>query len=147
MTQSEGDPNQEHRDPLIMVIEDGNSLSIAFQQVCSCLNVSMEHLTSRMDVSSAMRGRRPMAVIAHMAGEWQDGCHVLMSVAAHDRSLPVLLITGPDATLLGAADAVEEVWGLTGVEKVTELPPLGVFMDFVFRAGRAGRCMRLMPAS
>ena len=62
-----------------------------------------------------------------------------MTIAAHDRSLPVLLITGPDPALLGAVDAVEELWELSSVEKWQELPGVGAMVDFLFRAGRKGK--------
>ena len=91
-----------------------------------------------------MRQRRPMAVVAEMDAAGQDGCHVLMTVAAHDRDLPVLLVIGDDPVLLGAIDAVEEIWQLSSVVKWPQLPGVGAVVDFLFRAGRKGGCMRLM---
>ena len=70
------------------------------------------------DLGSVLRLRRPMAVVAEMDAAGQDGCHVLMTVAALDRDLPVLLITGEDPALLGAIDAVEEIWQLTSVDQM-----------------------------
>ena len=88
--------------------------------------------------------RRPMAIVAEMEATGQDGCHVLMTVATHDRDLPVMLIFGDDPALLGAIDAVEEIWQLSSVDKWPRLPGVGAVVDFLFRAGRKGGCMRLM---
>ncbi len=87
-----------------------------------------------------------MGVVAHMDCEGQDGCNIMMTIAQHDRSLPIMLIIGDDAALAGAADAVEELWQLGSVLKTPSLPGIGTIVDFIFRAGRKGRCMRLMPA-
>ena len=86
-----------------------------------------------------------MGVVAHLDCQGQDGCHVMMTVAQHDRSLPVLLLTGDDPALAGAADAVEELWKLEAVVKFPRLPGIGAIVDFIFRAGRKGRCLRLVP--
>ncbi len=96
------------------------------------------------DLGSVLRQRRPMAVVAEMDAAGQDGCNVLMTVSAHDRDLPVLLIASDDPALLGAIDAVEEIWQLTSVDKWPRLLGVGALVDFLFRAGRKGGCMRLM---
>ena len=135
---------REAREPLVLVIEDGVRLYDAFHDVCDCLNVPVERMSSRGDLSAVLRDRRPMAVVAEMDAVGQDGCHVLMTVAAHDRSLPVLLMTGPDPALLGAVDAVEHLWELASVEKWQQLSGVGPMVDFLFRAGRKGACIHLM---
>jgi hypothetical protein len=132
------------REALVLVIEDGSDLSDAFRSVCECLNVAVERMPTEDDLGSMLRQRRPMAVVAEMDAAGQDGCHVLMTVAAHDRDLPVLLISGGDPALLGAIDAVEEIWQLTSVVKWPRFPGVGAAVDFLFRAGRKGGCMRLM---
>ena len=86
-----------------------------------------------------------MAVVAEMDASGQDGCHVLMTVAAYDSDLPVLLIVGDDPALLGAIDAVEELWQLSSVLKWPRLLGIGAMVDFLFRSGRRGGAMRLMP--
>ena len=58
------------------------------------------------------------------------------------RDLPVLLITGDDPALIGAIDAVEEIWQLTSVDKWQRLLGIGALVDFLLRAGRKGDCMR-----
>jgi hypothetical protein len=135
---------QAARQALVLVVEDDFSLSNAFRSVCDCLEVAVEGVATRGDLGSILRRRRPMAVVAEMDASGQDGCHVLMTVAAYDRDLPVMLIAGDDPSLLGAIDAVEEIWCLTSVAKCPRLPGIGVVVDFLFRAGRKGGCMRLM---
>jgi hypothetical protein len=132
------------REALVLVVEDDFALSGTFRTVCECLGVAVERLPTRDDLGSILQQRRPMAVVAEMEGTGQDGCHILMTVAAFDRDLPVLLISGPDPALLGAIDAVEEIWSLSSVVKWPRLLGIGALVDFLFRAGRKGACMRLM---
>jgi len=136
---------QAPHEALVLVIEDEVNLSGAFRAVCECLNVVVERMPTRDDLDLVLRHRRPMAVVAEMDAAGQDGCHVLMTVAAHDRDMPVLLITGDDPILLGAIDAVEEAWRLSSVVKWPRLLGVGPLVDFLFRAGRKGGNMRLMP--
>ena len=135
----------ENREPLVVVIEDGARLWRAFRGICDCLDVEVAHIASRDDLGSVLRYHRPMAVVAELDAAGQDGCHVLMTVASHDRGLPILLITGDDPALLGAVDAVEEIWDLTSVTRWSEPLGAGEVVDFLSRAGLAGHCMRLMP--
>jgi hypothetical protein len=65
-------------------------------------------------------------------------------VADYDPTLPCLLLTGGDPRLAGAADAVEELWGLTQVHKLHDLSNLADIVEFLFHAGRMGECMRLL---
>ena len=133
------------RVPLVVVIEDNSRLSDAFYVVCDCLDVTVQPLESSADLSAALRQSRPMAVVSGLDMAHQDGCHVLKTVAAYDRNLPVMMLVGPDSALLGAIDAVEELWGLSSVTKSLDLPAIGQIVDFLFRAGQSGRCLRLMP--
>lgn len=137
-------PGKYSREALVLVVEDDPHLSEAFRDICECLNVTVERIPSRDDLSAVLYGRCPMAVVAEMDAEGQDGCHVLMTVAAYDQGLPVLLVTDGDPSLLGAVDAVEEVWGLSEVTKWPGLLGVGELVDFLFRAGRKGHCMRLI---
>jgi hypothetical protein len=141
---SGGDAGKATREPLVLVIEDEASISSAFRSICDCLNVAVIRMPTHDDLASILRQRRPMAVVAEMDAAGQDGCHVLMTVSAHDRDLPVLLITGDDPALWGAVDAVEEIWQLTSVDKWPRLLGIGAVVDFLFRAGRKGNCMQLM---
>ena len=137
------EPTRRH--PLLLIVEDGDGTAGALQPICDFLNIAVERLPSEHDLAGALRDHSPMGVVAHLDCQGQDGCHVMMTVAQHDRSLPVLLLTGDDPALAGAADAVEELWKLEGVVKSARLPSVGAIVDFIFRAGRKGRCLRLVP--
>jgi ActR/RegA family two-component response regulator len=133
------------RHPLLLIVEDGSGIAAALQPICDFLDVAVERIPSENDLAGALRDYHPMAVVAHLDCQGQDGCHVMMTVAQHDRSLPILLLTGDDPALVGAADAVEELWKLEAVVKAPRLPNVGAIVDFIFRAGRKGRCTRLVP--
>lgn len=132
------------RAALVIIIEDEAKLTDAFHAICDCLNVGVERVPTHEHLAPVLRERQPMAVIAEIDAAGQDGCHVLMTVAAHDCDLPVLVITGDDPAMLGAVEAVEELWRLSAVEKWPRLLGVGAVVDFLFRAGRKGGCMRLM---
>jgi DNA-binding NtrC family response regulator len=133
------------REPVIIVVEDDRCLSEAIQDICDFLEVTVRSVASAENLGPLLTKWRPMAVLAKVEAEGQDGCHVMKSVAEHDRNLPILLLTGGDPILAGAADAVEEVWGLSSVLKRPTLPKLGELVEFLCLAGQMGRCLGLMP--
>jgi len=121
---------------LVLVLEDGSLVSSALEEVCEFLDISAERVGSDLDLACVLMDFRPMALIAEFDRRGQDGCHVLMTVADYDRSLPVLLLTGGDPVIEGAADAVEELWELTAVTKCAEVGGIGQMVNFLLRAGR-----------
>lgn len=137
------EPVQRH--PLLLIVEDGDDIAASLQPICDFLDIVVEKLPSECDLASALRDYVPMGVVAYLDSRGQDGCHLMMTVAQHDRSLPVMLLVGEDPALAGAVDAVEELWKLDAVVKSPRLPSIGGIVDFIFRAGRKGRCTRLVP--
>ena len=127
------------------MIEDAQELGDAFRNIGDCLGLTITRVPSHEDLGSLLVLHRPMAVVAEMDAAGQDGCHVLMTIAGFDRDLPVLLISGEEPAVLGAIDAVEEIWQLGYVVKWPRLLGIGAIVDFLFGAGRSGGCMRLMP--
>lgn len=132
------------RTPTVLIVEDSHDLSHAFDPICSYLGIQVETLPVGQSLVEALLAHHPMAVIAEFEGSQQDGCHVLRVVADYDPTLPCLLLTGGDPRLAGAADAVEELWGLTQVHKLPGLSSLADIVEFLFHAGRKGECMRLL---
>ena len=143
--QPESQIGWEAREPVLVVIEDATLLSEALDSICECLGIEVERISSYDDLVRTLRVRRPMAVVAEMDAAGQDGCHVLITVAEYDRQLPVLMITGDDPALLGAIDAVEEMWDVQAVVKWPRLRGVGEIVKFLFHAGHSGNCLRLMP--
>jgi ActR/RegA family two-component response regulator len=133
------------RHPLLLIVEDGDGIAAILQPICDFLDIAVERLPSEQDLTSALRDYHPMGLVVRLDCQGQDGYYVMMTVAQHDRSLPILLLTGDDPALAGAADAVEELWKLEAVVKFPKLPSIAAIVDFIFRAGRKGRCTRLMP--
>ncbi len=134
------------RAPLVLVIEDGTRLSEAIHELCDFLRIGVETIGGEVDLVRTLRDRRPMAVLAEMDGTSQDGGYVMMRIAEHDRTLPLMLLTGSGPALIGAAEAIEELCELSAVARHPVLPDLGDIVEFLFRAGQSGRCLGLMPA-
>ncbi len=130
---------------IVLVVEDRPRLSRTVGYICEFLNVPMERVTTDSDLSSLLRLLQPMAVICELEGGVQDGCHIMKMVATHDPSLPIMLVTGTDGSLIGAADAIEEIWALSSVVKLQDTPGLGDVVDFLFRSGRFGGNAGLAP--
>jgi CheY-like chemotaxis protein len=130
---------------LVLVVEDRPRLSRTVSYICEFLSLPMERVGSGTDLSALLEQKQPMAVVCELDGGGQDGCHVMKTVAMHDPALPIMLITGTDQMLIGAADAVEEIWGLSSVLKLRDAPGLGDVVDFLFRTGRLGGSPRLRP--
>ncbi len=129
----------------LMIVGDNLTWARNLDVICDFFGIAVEHVTSDLDVGYLLREYRPMAVIAEVDGRGQDGYNVMMEVAQHDADLPMMLLTGPDASLAGAADAVQEMSGLTRLTVVPELPGMAAIVDFLFRAGRAAGVGRMMP--
>jgi hypothetical protein len=132
------------RQLVLLVVEDDESTSAALQPICEFLDVAIERIPSEVDLGDVLREFRPMGVIAGLDCRSQDGCHVMITVADYDRTLPILLLVGRESWLAGAVDAVEEVWQLEYVTQSPGLPSVGQIVDFIFKAGRKGRCPRMM---
>lgn len=132
---------------MVMIVGDDLSWGQNLDLICDFFGIAVEHVPSELDVGHLLREFRPMAVIAEADGRGQDGFNVMLEVARHDPELPMMLLTGPDPALAGAADAMREVTGLTRLIAVPELPALGEVIDFLFRAGRSAGVGRMMPIS
>jgi len=137
------DPNR--RMPMVLVLEDGRAMSDAMREMCDFLDIAVDRIDCNEDLLPFLQRCRPMAVVAAMDAEGQDGGNVLMTVARHDPSLPVLLMTDGDPALAGAADAVTELCSLTEVVQAGSWPSPGRMVEFLCRAGMRGNCLALMP--
>ncbi len=133
------------RTAMVMVLEDGRAMSDALRPVCAFLNVAVDRVDCTDDLLPSLQRCRPMAVVAAMDTAGQDGGHVLKTVARHDPSLPVLLMTDGDPRLEGAADAVTELWRLTEVVQAGAWPSSGAMIEFLCRAGLRGNCLSILP--
>jgi DNA-binding NtrC family response regulator len=124
----------------ILLVRDHDRDSDHLESVCEFLNIDVEHATSVDDLASMLPNIRPLAVIADLDGQEQDGFHVMKMAAAYDRSLPILLLTSNDPAILGAIDAVREVWALKSVTTTPNASEIGPLVDFICQSARdAGR--------
>ena len=141
------DPTERYgtREPVIVVVQDDDERLGVLDSICECLGIAVERMSSNEDLAAKLRLHCPMAVVAEMDAEGQDGCHVLITIAKYDRTLPALIITNDDPVSLGALDAVEELWHVETVVKWPRLLGASEIVNFLFRAGRNGNCLGLVP--
>jgi CheY-like chemotaxis protein len=129
---------------IVAIVTDDPATVDNLAPVLDFLDLRMEIVSAGSDLLQVLREQRPMAVISDMDGEEQDGFHTMKMVADYHRDLPVLLLTGGDPVLMGAADAVQDLWGLTSVTRTSEFAIAGQLVAFLFTAGRRAGCMRLL---
>ena len=134
------------RGQVVLVVEDGQRLSRTIQYICDYLSLPMQSVSREADLAPILDRMQPMAIVCELDGRAQDGCHIMKLVAAHDRGLPFLLVTGGDETLIAAATAVEEIYCLSNVRKLTDAPGLGDVVEFLLNSGRFGGTPHLLAA-
>lgn len=134
------------RSNLLVVIEDTPSLSLQLGAICDFLGIGIHAVSSAQDLGLLLDERRPLAVIAEFEGEYQDGGHVLKTVAVHDSDLPVMVLLNRNAAFQGATEALVDILQLTAVQTPLGEPEMGEFVDFLARAGQHARCRRMTRA-
>lgn len=129
---------------IVLFCDDPGTIA-SLDPVCEFLDLHLEVVSAGTDFTSVLRSERPLAVISDMDGEDHDGFHTMRLVARFDPDLPVLMLTNGDPAMMGAADAVQEMCGLTSVTRTSGFPLAGQLMAFLFTAGRKAGAMRLVP--
>jgi CheY-like chemotaxis protein len=130
---------------VIVIVSDNAATTENLAPVCEFLDLRMEVVSAGMDLANVLLEHRPLAVISDVDCEDHDGFHVMKLIAQHDREIPILLLTNGDSALMGAADAVQVLCGLTTVTVTSGFPMAGQLVAFLFNAGRRAGCMRLIP--
>ncbi len=130
---------------VVAIVSDNPQTIEQLSPVCEFLDLRIEVVPTGVDLEQILMEHRPMAVVSDVEGNEQDGFHTMKMVARYSRDLPILLLTAGDSVLMGAADAVQGLWGLTSVSSTSGFPMAGQLVQFLFSAGRRAGCMRLIP--
>jgi Response regulator receiver domain len=130
---------------VVVIVSDVPGTIENLTAVCEFLEFKIEVVSAGSDLSQLLLEHRPMAVISDVEGGEQDGLHTMKIIARYSRDLPIMLLTDGDPVLMGAADAVQDLWGLTSVTRTSGFPVAGQLVAFLFGAGRRAGCMRLLP--
>jgi CheY-like chemotaxis protein len=130
---------------VVAIVTDDEATVEGLRAVFEFLDLKMQVVPAGTDLAHVLREDNPMAVITDVDGKDRDGFHAMKQVARYNRDLPILLLTGGDPALMGAADAVQDLWGLTSVTPTSEFPMAGQLVAFLFNAGRRAGSMRLVP--
>jgi hypothetical protein len=128
----------------VLAVRHGGQNCDYLDSVCEFFGIAVQYISAGEDLRPILTSLRPMAVVADLDGEVQDGFHVMKMTADYDRSVPVLLLTSTDPAMLGAIDAVQEAWGLMHVVTTADSAGIGVFVDFICQAARDAGRPRLM---
>jgi hypothetical protein len=133
------------RQGTVFIVSEDPERQMSIAPVCDFLDLDVQIVTGADDLASLLRMQRPMAVIADTEGADQDGFHAMKLVAGYNRDLPVMLLTEGDPAMMGAADAIQELWGLRSVTLTSGYPAAGQIVAFLFSAGRTAGHLRLVP--
>ncbi|MGD0430767.1 MAG: hypothetical protein ABSA58_06715 [Acetobacteraceae bacterium] len=128
----------------VLIVRDDDRNNDYLEAICKFLGISIERAASGSELAPLLLGLRPIALVADLDGDVQDGFHVMKMVAGYDQRLPVLLLTGNQISLEGAVDAVKEIWGLNHVATATDPGSIGDVVDFLCYAARNAGRSRMM---
>lgn len=135
-----------HRANLLVVIEDQPSLSATLKPICEYLGLILRTVSSGADLTDVLDDYRPLALISAFDGEYQDGGHILKTIATQDPSLPVMLLTQQNPIYQGAIDALVELLNLPNIRIPIQDPTMGDLVDFLANAARHIRTRRTRAA-
>jgi CheY-like chemotaxis protein len=130
---------------VVAIVSDDPATIASLTPVIEFLELRMEVVSAGTDLTQVLQDHCPMAVISDVEGTDHDGFHTMKLIARYSRDLPVMLLTGGDAVMMGAADAVQDLLGMTSVTRTSGFPVAGQLVGFLFNAGRQAGCMRLLP--
>jgi len=128
----------------VLIIQDEDSGDSLLSTICTFLGLRSERVRGDEDLACLLHGGCPLAIIAPLDGQYQDGCHVMKVAASINRALPILLLTDGSDADLGAVDAVSGIWGLTHVRTISGSRDIGVFVDFLCQAAQEAGMSRLL---
>ena len=130
---------------VVAIVTDSKACVENLAPVFDFLELRMEVVSTSAELVQVLQDINPMAVITDVEGENQDGFHTMKLVARYNTDLHIMLLTDGDPVLMGAADAVQDLWGLTSVTRTSGFPVAGQLVAFLFSAGRKAGSMRLVP--
>lgn len=131
-----------HRANLLVIIEDEPHLSPTLKPICEYLGLILRTVSSGAELTDVLDDYRPLALISAFDGEYQDGGHILKTIATLDPSLPVMLLTQQNPIYQGAIDALVEILNLPNVRIPAQDPTMGDLVDFLANAARHIRTRR-----
>ena len=120
--------------PLIVVCQDQTPIGAAVIPLAAELGFRVEVISGCSRLFEFLHYMQPSAVISDLVLSNQDGFDVMKIVAGYNRDLPLLVVTS-DPVLLGAVDAIEELWRLTNVWRMRSDPTPAKLAEFLQRSG------------
>jgi CheY-like chemotaxis protein len=130
---------------VVVIVSDELATIENLAPICEFLELRVEVVSAGTDLGKVLREYHPMAVICDVEGQDMDGFHAMKVIARYKLDLPIMLLTDGDAVLMGAADAVQELWKLTSVTRSSGFPMAGQLVGFLSGAGRRAGCVHLVP--
>ena len=141
------EPGRSGNNPVLVIAEDDLTLYEAVAPLCATLGIEVRSARGDLALVRQLASWNTVAVLASIEGEAQDGYNVMMRVAEYDRTLPVMLLTGEDPALIGAAEAVQGLWELSALTMQVDLPGPGELAEFLCDAFRLGLERKHAPRS
>jgi hypothetical protein len=132
--------------PLIVILEEHERLLHDYGHLFDYLGIRVECARSLRQLAIVTGFEHPMAVLWDLAGSSLDAGRVLRQLAAHDRSLPLLIVADDDVPALGSIDALVLELGLSEVRMLFRRPGVHDIVEFLFQAGHRSGGFRILSA-
>lgn len=129
----------------VVVLSGPGGVSRGLVHMAAALELELVTVQSHHDLPFRLHHARPIAVISELDPTGQPSCAALRCIATYHQDLPVLLVSGDDPAAHGTIDAVEQLWGLSGLHRLMAPPGPGDLIRFLCLAGRQDGRGRLMP--
>ena len=133
-------PGAESTPPLLLLIEETQTLLRSVGSLCDYLGVQTRRLGMSDDLRPVFTGARPIGALIFLGDQPMEvGCRFLEEWLKHDRDLPLILVTGTASAWGGAAEAVTAKLGLRSARVMTSPPEIGDLADFIVDGARRHR--------
>jgi len=131
----------------VLVLTQSEEVPEQLDSMCRALDIGIMPVTSHHDLPFRLHHCRPMAVVSELDPQSLASCAALRCIAAYNPDMPVLLVSGDDPAAMGTIDAAEQLWGLSGLQRLPTLPAPRDLINFLFHAGRQRGFGRLIPVA
>lgn len=102
--------------PLILIVDDRPELAQALHRTLSGLACEVVAADSAETLAALLAQTRPQAVILDLMMPGRDGYEALPLIAAHDRAMPVLLVSGHGQSWLRMGETLGRAHGLVALQ-------------------------------
>ncbi len=115
----------------VLVVDDRADVAGAIADLCRALGVAAVESREGETIRDLLQRHHPAGIIVDVMMPEEDGFEALKEIAAYDRKLPVLLITGHGETWLRMGATLARAHGLDAVRTSSKPIRAAALSDFI----------------